>query len=557
MQLAEIYRNIKNFIVKYSSKAITTSVSPEENELSKGLYIEAFAYSMDTALSSFRSRMLKLEKIHIENTHLPLNYFLREMKEFETLFLFLKQLLNEIKQQRIHGCTILGVLHKYNFHTDPISMQALKIMRSGVYAVFLRQLSQWLIYGRLVDNYQEFFIAQNDITGSKESNIQGKTVSIEHLSESTDKQSRLWQYELVYPMIPPNFTITWAEKVLFIGRTVRMLNENSRKNNKQALLWSDDDEYLEIGALWNKQEHVYFNKIQNLHNHDSIESCSYEMVINEIKLSVTELVALAFSQADLIKHLKLIKDYYLLERGELFLEFIIELNNIRIGNGANENLARDVNHAFQKALSRTPSDGHNDLITMHLHDEARTDCIEKTEDILKLVQLKFNAKWPLHLLFSPKAQIHYNELFRFMLQVRHIQNELHNVWRLHREKKLAGNSAVSQLRNKMLFFIDHFMYYLHDVIESQFCTLLNAVLSSKNFEFIERAHCIFQTNLMSLTFLLNAELNKSNSEPVRNSVHTTLIDIFNTIRKFCYLNESLISSTPAESSVLTNTFEKQ
>lgn len=131
------------------------------------------AHSVDLSLDPFRNKVIELERQHIKNAHLPVCYFLAEIKEFEIFLHFLKRLIDELNTQKFHGCAILGLLHKYDFHADMKSMQALKTIRGGVYSVFLQQLSHWLIYGRIVDKYGEFFITHSDLCNKKYMNPDG------------------------------------------------------------------------------------------------------------------------------------------------------------------------------------------------------------------------------------------------------------------------------------------------------------------------------------------------------------------------------------------------
>lgn len=358
----------------------------------------------------------------------------------------------------------------------------------------------------------------------------------------------LWQYQVLYDMIPLNLTTSFAEKVLFIGQTVCMLIDEPRQSAKKVSVWSEDDDHVEemIGSLWNNKEYSFFNQIQMLYNCNGIDIGSYEQVVNEIKRYVTaRLSEIAFNQADLIKHLRLFKDYYLLGRGELFLEFINQLKKVK-ADGVAENLTRDVNQAFQKALCQSSIDF--DQITMNIQID---DTIDSTCSIIKLIRLNFNVKWPLHLFFSPRVLELYSEMFSFLLQIRHIQNELHLVWRIHRGRKVSGNSILSQLRNKMLFFINNLQYYLHvDVLESQFCGLINSVQNS-NFEHTQRAHTIFQANIMSLSFLLNTDIvndatSQSTSQKSENPVYTILNNILITIESFCNFNQNTEYPIPSE-----------
>lgn len=474
---------------------------------------------MNAALNPFRDRILKIERKYIKNKYLPINTFLMELKEFHAFFNFLKQFIDEVESQKIIGCAILSALHKYNYFSDLRSKQALKTVQRGVYAVFLRQLSQWLMYGELVDVNGEFFIVR--CKGINKGNAMTTTTS-----ELIDTDNEQW--DINYSMIPTSFSTSWAEKVLFIGQIVNsVIIGDSKGSAKRIFIWRNDEENaIQIDSFWNSQEHVFFGKIQSLSNcHDSSE---YEQVVNEIKLFVTErLSEIAFNQADLIKHLKLFREYFLLGRGELFSEFISQLQNTKnMDIKENQAYNREIIQAFQRALNKTSIE--TDLVSVYL-DYCRIDFDTDIDDLSNLIRLEFDVKWPLHLIFSRKVFEQYNNVFSFLLKIRHVQNDLHVIWRFHREKRIAGNSLLCQLRNKMLFLIDILQYYLQvDVVEAQFSILISTIQHTKDFDQIIRAHNLFLGNILSLSFLLN-----SNSSPVLEIFKK----IFKIIRNFCRFSE--------------------
>lgn len=582
VRCGNLHRSVKQFVLKYSSQAGQSAGGADtdsDTNLPRGLYLQALADSIDSVLDPFRRKLYDLVEHHIRNPNHSISYFYTQIKEFEPFFQFLLNFIGELQTKQYHGCAILKLLHKHTFNGDPKIMTAIRAIRKHVYGIWLRQLSQWLIYGRLVDVHEEFFIVHSETNRVRnvQSTVNHSTGSTYATvtSDSASVNADLWHYEVCYEMLPPYCTPSWAEKVLFIGQTVRMLNSDPRKATKRASVWNEDGvaavgaaasivvdedgDVMEVigNSLWNKREHIYFNKLQVLYNDDSVDIGAYESIVNEIKAYVTErLSEIAFNQADLIMHLRLVKDYYLLGRGELFLEFINQTDAISMRDGINEHVARDVSRAFQVALNRTFIDLEQLTIGMPLADidpHELDDAIDTDDSshFLRLVQLKFKVKWPLHLFFSPLILKRYNELFRFLLQIRKLQNDLHAVWRMHRERKIAGNSTLALLRNKLLFLVDNLQYYLQvDVLESQFSILIAAVQNSKDFEYIQRAHSIFQANIMSLCFLLNTNvadasrvlLNAStvhaHAKPndAENPVFTILQSILKNIRMFCKLN---------------------
>lgn len=563
IKLIELHGAIKAFVEKYSLQ-----IGPivELKDRPRGVYLSALATSINVALNPFLEYIVKLEREYLANRNISLGFILAEVKLFETLLIFIIHLIDDAKGY--HGCAILKLFHKHTMHADVRVMEAIKTIRKGVYGIFLRQLSQWLIYGHLVDQYEEFFIVHSEATKKQTQDVSGTmplsgflTTTNASVTTATNANGDLWQYHIAYDMLSANFSPAWAEKVLFIGQTVCMVKQDARKNGtKKMSIWDDDDDdddyVIDIGSLWNKQESVYFNRLQTLNNVDDIDVGAYERVVNEIKTYITgRLSEIAFNQADLIKHLRLIKEYFLLGRGEFFLEFIIQTDAMHATRKEiNDRVAREIHQAFQTALNRTFTE--QEQITIHLPLDEVADFTHNFDDdpklFLRLVRLKFNVKWPLHLFFSPIIIDRYNQLFRFLLQIRKMQNDLHIVWHMHRDQKVAGNSMITQLRNRMLFLIDNLQYYLQvDVLESQFSILINAVQHSKDFEFIQRAHSVFQANVMSLCFLLNGSINdaansKSKETTDENPVLVILHKIMKTIRIFCSLNKVALKELTAD-----------
>ena len=193
----------------------------------------------------------------------------------------------------------------------------------------------------------------------------------------------------------------------------------------------------------------------------------------------------------------------ILGRGELFFEFIKTIETI-YSTVITDGTIRDVNRAFQVAATSVNVGEEVDLFSLHMNKEEIDSFSYDTRGFFSFVTMKYNIQWPLHLLFSPKILDHYNELFRFLIRIKKIQYDLHKIWSFHRENKVHRSSELLQFRNKLMFLIDNLQYYLQvDVLESQFSILMDKIEDSKDFEHIQRAHTIFQANVLGLCFLLD------------------------------------------------------
>jgi len=142
------------------------------------------------------------------------------------------------------------------------------------------------------------------------------------------------------------------------------------------------------------------------------------------------------------------------------------------------------------------------------------------------MSLEIEDEWPLHVLFTTEAVNKYNELFRFLIQVRRLQMDLNQLWLNTRKVfRFPVHKGPAELRNIMSYFIDHLQHYLQvlilchiylryrpplilcyciifqeDVLETQYSILVETIAQSDNFEQIRIAHAMFQSNIMNQSF---------------------------------------------------------
>lgn len=128
--------------------------------------------------------------------------------------------------------------------------------------------------------------------------------------------------------------------------------------------------------------------------------------------------------------------------------------------------------------------------------------------VMNSISLEMEDEWPLHILFSQECLLKYNELFRFLLQVRLLQMELNRIWiDTRRVFRFPIPQGPAELRNVMSFFIDHLQHYLQeDVLENQYAILTSAVEKSENFDQILVAHAHFQSNILAQSFRSSKQL---------------------------------------------------
>lgn len=202
-------------------------------------------------------------------------------------------------------------------------------IQKQVYVIFIQQLCQWLLYGKFVDINHEFFIQHAEalkvLNSSEKAPGSAQTIQTTattfHSSETSINTD--WHFEISFDFLPYHFPKRWAEKVLFIGQTVLMFNSDPREEIKHKM--RDGQAEKAKHSIWGEQEHIFFKKFHELLQKDKLTVVKFEQVVDEIKLCVTEhLSRIAIYEADLVKQLKLIKDFYLL--GKPYINSMIENN---------------------------------------------------------------------------------------------------------------------------------------------------------------------------------------------------------------------------------------
>ncbi|XP_018349781.1 PREDICTED: gamma-tubulin complex component 4 isoform X1 [Trachymyrmex septentrionalis] len=512
---------IRNFIYSKNTKE---SVTP-------GLYIRALFDGMDQALEPFRKEIIELENTVLNDNHTPLSLILCSVEKYTCLFSLLHSIIREIRTQKFHGCKLLQCLHQ-RMHTGiPEINVTLELMAHSVHIVFYKHLTSWLLYGHLEDPHKEFFIQK--ISDCEKALMHEDRKNIDARESINDKKIDvdMWDYNVQMDILPSYIKPSLANKILTIGQTVIMFGNDPRQKKDFNMIPKTEN------SVWGDKEYKYFRKLQNLQAKSVFNIVEFDRTINELKQCVTELLwHVAVEEAQLMQQLRLVKEFFLMGRGDLFLE-LIKLTTHILNKAPTSHTSRDINLAFQMALRK-----------IHLNDESAIDSFNfvvpalpsENEDVNTdgtdlfdnekqdpnekrgwgMITLKYKVVWPLHLLFNPVALNDYNTLFRFLLRVKKTQIELWNLWSEHMHHK-DFDIGVIQLRNNLIFIVDNLQYYLQvDVMESQYAIMEVNMKNTRNFEDIQKAHSMFLANVMSQTFLLGSGAGKKN--PVNKLIHLLL-----------------------------------
>ncbi|KAH8376918.1 hypothetical protein KR093_002202, partial [Drosophila rubida] len=511
-----------------------------------GYYLKNFAKGIENALEDYYNEIARLESYYQKNSTNSLLYIHNSLESQKPVILMLRKLIIDARMQKLHGCGLLQNLRNQEYDQGNDRMNHLfdKITKP-IKLVFYSHLAHWLLLGMIDDPHTEFFISYKQSMENE-----GKTTPENSVTSSTYLSSvpreDIWQYEINMAQLPSFVSTVLAEKVLFVGQTVLVFKMDRRRYRSESWTtktpcgtFSDD-----VSELWDGKESVFSKMIEDLNDEKRIDVLRLERVINDIKKFVSQRLSdIAVIEDNLVRQMCLIKDFYLLGRGEFYLEFLRQLH--AGAKGFSSKNAKSYTRAFEIAANEMGIVEELENFTLSVQKDSN-DLEECSEfGIWQNLHLKYKYKWPLNLLFSPTTFERYNTVFRHLLIIRKLQYDLQLVWARHKWVAKTGNPVnvkIMNFRNHLTFFLDNLQYYIQvDVLESQFSVLMNVIKNKADFEEIQRAHSVFLANVLSQCFLLNDSFEKKKhttqtTTQSQNSIYGTILEIFSICEKFSLLD---------------------
>ncbi|XP_064840547.1 gamma-tubulin complex component 4-like [Oncorhynchus masou masou] len=387
-----------------------------------GVYLRAFCTGLDSMLQPYRQALLDLEQ------------------EFQLLFPSVMVVVETIKSQKIHGCLILETVYKHSCGGLPLfawpwrrqhNIKDLFCLSTqdpgGVPRGDVQAAGGGMLYGLLLDQSEEFW-KQGPSAGGAAANQEEdeKTWGLGGLSGKQLKELQTWlieeenmlapslqQFSLRAEMLPSYVPIRVAEKILFVGESVQMF-ENHNHSPSRA------------GSILKHQEDMFATELHRLKQQPLFSLVDFENLIDGIRSTVAEII----------------KDFYLLGRGELYQVFIDHAQHM-LKTPPTAVTEHDVNVAFQQAAHKVLLDDDNLLPLLHLtidyqgrrakvcssewlfigaetyEESRRSNYATGTREGATPTQessprevlpygwaalgLAYKVQWPLHILFTPAA----------------------------------------------------------------------------------------------------------------------------------------------------------
>ncbi|KAF6135742.1 hypothetical protein GIB67_028598 [Kingdonia uniflora] len=527
ISLGYYYKELDNFATRSRDLSWTRSSSTETRTSGKpSVYRRAIANGIVEILSVYRSAVLHVEQKLLSDPIPILATVTHGLNKFFVLLPPLYKLIVEMECDDVRGGQLLNLLHK-RCHCGVPELQACiqRLLWHG-HQVMYHQLASWMVYGILQDQHGEFFIRrQEDMDVESEL---GTTQKFDKVVRKSPNHAFLTDWHLGFhiflDMLPDHIHMRVAESILFAGKAVRVLRNPSFTFRSQDVVSSQqvsrgshkvvgytgrfafqkqpvaDTKMIEEELLPQSEADKIDTMLQELKESSEFHKRSFESAVDSVRaIAASHLWQLVVVRADLNGHLKALKDYFLLAKGDFFQCFLEESRQLMHlpprHSSAEADLmvpfrlaaiktVGDEDKYFSKVSLRIPSFGipvassQAGLLKVRAGANGNINVVkrENTSSELPLdgwdgIALDYSVTWPLQLFFTQEVLSKYLRVFQYLLRLKRTQMELEKSW-----------ASV-------------------DVIESQWNVLQARVKDSHDFTELVGFHQEYLSALISQSFL--------------------------------------------------------
>lgn len=614
------YRELNRFATKsrnlswirstnQSPLALTSQLAKPESE-KQSVYRRAIANGVMEVLSIYKSAVLHIEQKLLSDTLPILAAVTQGLNKFFVLLPPLYELILEIERDGICGGRLLNLLHKRCHCGVPELQTCIQRLLWHGHQVMYNQLTAWMVYGILHDQYGEFFISRQE---DRDSEHESSNVDVlEKLSQMSINDASLADWHLGFhislDMLPEYISMRVAESILFAGKAVRVLRNPSptfcfqdipKGSQSSPGLEGQKESMLDTKSIGEKLlPQVEADKIesmlQDLKESSEFRKRSFESSVDTIRaIAASHLWQLVVVRANLDGHLKALKDYFLLAKGDLFQSFLEESRQLMRLPPRQSTAEADLMVPFQLAAIKTigdedqyfsrvslrmPSFGVTvkpsqvDLPKAKSYTDGDLAVLLDSSSEMSLdgwdgIALEYSIDWPLQLFFTQEVLSRYGKIFQYLLRLKRTQMELEKSWAsvMHQDhtdfakrRNDRLNCSISQqrrqrfrpmwrVREHMAFLIRNLQFYIQvDVIESQWNILQARIQDSHDFTELVSFHQEYLSALISQSFL------------DIGAVSRILDGIMKLCLQFCWKIENQENSTiTAELDHITEEFNKK
>jgi hypothetical protein len=521
----------RSFLIDRLSAICVASITPpfyylQPTDLRAGILnkvAHALAAGLQVLLNEYMVLVAQLEH-HLRAEALTLQKLWFFMQPAIKTMLLLQGVAEEARSAK--GGALLNVLHVMRESqgvVDDRSHETLRFLLARAAVPYLGMLRRWILEGMLEDPYREFMVAEEEV------------ISKEGVIEDFQGHGAYWErrYTLQHDMVA-TFLERYEEKVLTTGKYLNVVRECG--DGRLEKMVTNNDTNLH-GSRFAGIASGKFDAV--LHNGMLLSEADYGDIIDRAyAIAGSTLQRLLMSEHRLIDRLRSIKHYFLLDQGDLYVNFM-DLAEEELANEITEKtrlyMEARVDALLSLAVSQSVSNldpFKDDLVV----DFAKLSMLQHLDNIhsgslsrpssssgrhegeplrgVAAFMLDYKVRWPVSLVVSRRSLDKYQLIFRQLFFVRHVERSLKSTWKGHQNmKELDVRAAAGKtfcLRHRMLGFMQNMVYYMtNEVIEPRWHDMESKLRACRTMDEVLHHHTELLNTVLKECLLTEKELLKT------------------------------------------------
>ncbi|GAA5993347.1 hypothetical protein JCM10908_001441 [Rhodotorula pacifica] len=401
------------------------------------------------------------------------------------------------------GGAFLSTLHAYTSNGDPFLATCSSRLLQTLSAPFFAILSRWIYTGELHDPYDEFFVALNPALEETTRQARLTEAYADRSTESGMPSHELWAQKFVFrqEMLPTFLEESFGRKIFSTGKSLNFMKYSC-----------DDDSWVTL---------------RNVHDSPVLHYADMRELERSIALAYSQasarLFELFFERFQLLEHLRALKDFVMLGKGD-FVEILMEQLGPSLHRPANTLYRHNLTSTLETAIrGSTQATEALDNILGRL--DARMLDFEQGQVGWDVFLLEYKVDAPISTVIDPASLDGYRSMFKHLWEIKRVEYALNECWRtlMTKTRLLKRGSALAfalhQTRialGDMIFFVRQVEYYCHlEVVACQWKELEDFVAKKDgDLDKLMEAHRRYITTLVDKALLRAAGRRKKEVKPL-------------------------------------------
>ncbi|GAA6044414.1 hypothetical protein JCM8097_007451 [Rhodosporidiobolus ruineniae] len=429
------------------------------------------------------------------------------------------------------GGAFLSTLHSYTSNGDPFISSFSSRLLQTLSVPFFSTLASWIYDGELHDPYDEFFVALNPaLDGTADERWAARREELpygERAEEDGVAAHELWSQKFRFrkEMLPSFLEESFGQKIFSTGKSLNYMK------------YSCDDAAWVVERNRAEDRTLQYADMMDLERSISL---AYQKASQR-------LFELFFDKFALMEHLRTLKDYLMLGKGD-FVEILMEQLGPSLGKPANTLYRHRLTSTLETAITSSTPPGSEAAQSVLKRLDARMLEHEQGQVGWDVFLLEYKVDAPLSTVLDPESLEQYRAMFKHLWEIKRVEYSLNEGWRtlMTNSRVLKRDSAVAydlhQTRialSEMLFFVRQVEYYCHlEVIACQW-TELEAFVEKKegDLDKLIEAHRRYLTKLVEKALLKAQARRRRETRPLIDQLR----DIFKVMLQYKNVADDLFA----------------